>query len=139
MGSKKAMGVRSNPGNYRTFSNSFKQKKVRELELNLTRVSDICREYEVSSTAVYRWIDKFSLLKPRQERQIVESMSDTAKLKALREQIAELEKLLGQKQVEIEFKDKLIEIAEEMYGVDIKKKLGSGLSSGSGKTRANTD
>ena len=36
--------------------------------------------------------------------------------------IAELERKLGnQKQIELEFKDKMIEIAEEMYRVDIKK------------------
>lgn len=138
MASKKSIGVRSNPLRYRTFSDSFKRKKVRELELNQTRVCDICREYNVSSTSVYNWIDKFSILKTQGVRQIVEPMSDTAKLKALREQIAELQKLLGQKQVEIEFKDKLIDIAEEMYGVDIKKKLGSTQSSGSEKTKTNT-
>jgi transposase-like protein len=139
MASKKSIGVRSNPRRNRVFSDSFKLKKVRELELNQTRVCDICREYDVSSTAVYNWVDKFSVLKTQGVRQIVEPMSDTAKLKALREQIAELQKLLGQKQVEIEFKDKLIEVAEEMYGVDIKKKLGSTQSSGSGKTKTNTD
>jgi hypothetical protein len=32
----------------------------------------------------------------------------------------------------------MIELAEEMYQVDIKKKLGSKLSSGSGSTETNT-
>ncbi len=139
MANKKSIGVRSNPRRYRTFSDSFKQKKVRELELNQIRVCDICREYDVSSAAVYKWIDKYSILKAQGIRQIVEPMSDTAKLKALREEISELQKLLGQKQVEIEFKDKLIDIAEEMYGVDIKKKLGSKQSSGSEKTNPDTN
>lgn len=138
MASKKSIGVRSNPRRNRIFSDSFKQKKVRELELNETRVCDICREYNVSSTAVYNWLNKFSAIRSQGMRQIVEPMSDTAKLKALREQIIELQRILGQKQVEIEFKDKLIDIAEEMYGVDIKKKLGSIQSSGSGKTKTNT-
>ncbi len=87
MASKKSIGVRSNPRRNRVFSDSFKLKKVRELELNQTRVCDICREYDVSSTAVYNWVDKFSVLKTQGVRQIVEPMSDTAKLKALREQI----------------------------------------------------
>jgi len=34
----------------------------------------------------------------------------------------------------IEFKEKMIEIAETTYGVDIKKKLGSKLSSGTTST-----
>ena len=58
------------------------------------------------------------------ERTIVESKSDTTKILALQKRIAELERLLGQKQIEIEFKDKMIELAEQTYGVDIKKKSG---------------
>jgi transposase len=38
----------------------------------------------------------------------------------------------------IEFKDKVIELAEETYGVDIKKKLSSKLSSGTGQTDHDT-
>jgi hypothetical protein len=66
----------------------------------------------------------------KQVKQVVESKSDTAKIKALQEQIKELERIIGQKQLLLEFKDKMIEIAEADYGVDIKKKVGSKLSSG---------
>ena len=37
--------------------------------------------------------------------------------------IAELEQLVGQKQVVIEFQNKMIELAELEYNIDIKKKL----------------
>lgn len=118
----------------RYFSESFRQKKVREIERNLTSVAAVCREYEVSRAAVYKWIYKYSLFRKRQIRQIIEPMSDTAKIKELQDRIKELERLVGQKQIQLEFKEKMIEIAEEMYKVDIKKKLGSRLSSGSDKT-----
>ena len=65
-------------------------------------------------------------------------MSDAHKIKELRKKIEELERLVGQKQIQIEFKEKMIEMAEEMYRVDIKKKLGSQLFSGSGSTEKNT-
>lgn len=65
-------------------------------------------------------------------------MSDSQKIKDLQAKIKELEQLVGQKQIQLEFKDKMIEIAEEMYRVDIKKKLGSKLSSGLGKTEKDT-
>ncbi|TAN15527.1 MAG: hypothetical protein EPN37_09440, partial [Chitinophagaceae bacterium] len=35
----------------RKFSESFKQKKVLEIERGQTKVSQICRQYEVSDTA----------------------------------------------------------------------------------------
>lgn len=131
-------GVRQNPRQSRYFSESFKREKVKQLEQNLIRVTDICREYQVSKTSVYRWLDKYSVLRTKKVRQVIEPMSDSKKIKALRQKVAELERLIGQKQIEIEFKDKLIEIAEEMYDVDIKKKLGSQLSSGSGATEIDT-
>jgi transposase len=39
----------------------------------------------------------------------------------------------------LEFKDKMIELAEEHYGVDIKKKFGTTQSSGTGTTGKKSD
>jgi hypothetical protein len=64
----------------------------------------------------------------------VEEESDTRKIKELQSKIAELERLLGQKEVQLTFQDKLIEIAEETYGIDIKKNSGTKPPSGSGNT-----
>lgn len=118
----------------RYFSEEFKRQKVKDLERNLVTMPELCREYRVSRTSVYRWIYKFSGNRKKEERQIVERMSDTRKIKELQDRIKELERIVGQKQLLIDFKDKMIEIAEEMYQVDIKKKLSLPLSAGSGKT-----
>lgn len=105
----------------RTFAESFKRKCVREIEQGKARVSEICKAYQVSDTAVYKWIDKFgSQSKP--ERTIVESKSDAQKILALQKRIAELERLVGQKEIELTFNKKLIEIAEEKFDIEIKKK-----------------
>jgi transposase-like protein len=123
----------------RYFSESFKRKKVREIEKNISTVLEVSKEYEVSTTAVYKWLDKYSRNRKRGVKQVVELMSDTRKLQDLKARIRELEQMLGQKQFEIEFKDKMIDIAEEMYDIDIKKKLGSKPLPGSGSTGKNTD
>ena len=107
----------------RRFSDNFKIQKVRELETGKIKISELCKEYEVSSKSVYRWLDKFGSTKEKQVRMIVESDSDTKQLLLLRKQVAELEQIIGQKQILIDFKDKMIDIAEETYGVDIKKKF----------------
>lgn len=122
----------------RYFSEEFKRKKVRELERNITSVLDICKTYSVSRTSVYNWIYKYSVMVKKQVKQVVEAKSDTLKIKALEDRIKELERIVGQKQLLIEFKEKMIEIAESTYGVDIKKKLGSKLSSGTTSTERNT-
>lgn len=118
----------------RYFSESFKRKKVQEIEKNISTVLEVSREYEVSQTAVYKWLNKYSRNRKRGVKQVVELMSDTRKIQDLKVRIRELEQMLGQKQFEIEFKNKMIDIAEEMYDIDIKKKLGSKPSPGSGST-----
>ena len=123
----------------RYFSEDFKKKRVRELENNLISIADICKTHRVSRTSVYRWIYKYSSMAKREERQVVESKSDTKKIQLLEERVKELERALGQKQMLIDIKDKMIEIAEETYDIEIKKKLVSKASSGSRITGKSTD
>jgi transposase len=118
----------------RTFSEEFKRKKVREIEQKITTVSEVSREYEVSRTNVSRWLTKYGSSYMKGVRTIVETDSDTRKLLELKTKVADLERIIGQKQVMLDFKDKMIELAEEAYGVDIKKKFGSEPSSGAGST-----
>lgn len=122
----------------RYFSNEIKQKIVRDLENNLTTVSEVCKVHQVSRTSVYRWIYKFSTMAKKKHKQVVEPKSDTKKIKMLEERIKELERTVGQKQLLLEFKEKMIDIAEDTYGVDIKKKLGSKLSPGTTSTGKST-
>src|SRR4030042_631096 len=114
----------------RYFSSDIKKKIVRDLERNFASVGEVCKTYQVSRTSVYRWIYKYSAMAKKHHKQVVEPKSDTQKIKALEERIKELERIVGQKQLLLEFKDKMIEIAEATYNVDIKKKVGSRLSSG---------
>ncbi len=118
----------------RVFSPSFKEKKVKEIEQKITSVSQVCKQYQVSSVAVNKWLSLYGDSYKKEIKTIVELESDTRKLLEMKARIAELEQIIGQKQIQLDFKDKMIELAEEMYGVDIKKKLGTKPSSGSGKT-----
>lgn len=108
----------------RTFSEEFKRRKVQEIETGITKVSEISKAYSVSRAAVYKWIFIYSKSMKKKERLIVEAESDTQKINTLKKRIAELERALGQKQIQLDFKEKMIELAEETYQVDIKKKFG---------------
>lgn len=105
----------------RTFSDTFKRNKVREIELGLVKVSEVRKQYQVSYAAIYMWLRKFGTQNDKPERIIVETMSDTKALQEMKERLAELERAFGQKQIELEFYKKLIDIAEEHYGIEIKK------------------
>lgn len=119
----------------RKFSEDFKRKRVSELERNLITVSELCREYQISVTSAYRWIYKYSTMKKKGLKQVVEAKSDGRKLLQMKEEIKELQRIIGEKQILIDFKDKMIELAEGEYGLDIKKKFSGAPSSGTGPTK----
>ena len=123
----------------RYFSEAIKQKIVKDLEKNLVSVMEVCRTYQVSRTSVYRWIYKYSVMAKKKHKQVVEPKSDARKIKALQDRIKELERIIGQKQIKIDFNEKMIEIAEQRYNIDIKKKFGSKPSSGTDTTEKSTD
>jgi len=123
----------------RFFSEEFRKQKVKEIERNLLSISELCKEYELSRTSIYNWIYKYSTMQKKGEIIRVETESDTRKLLELKERIKELERIVGQKQILIDFQAKVIELAEEEYKVDIKKKLGGKLSSGIGLTERNIE
>jgi hypothetical protein len=74
-------------------------------------------------------------MKKKGLKQVVEAKSDSRKLIQMKEQIKELQRIIGEKQVLLDFKDKMIEIAEGAYGVDIKKKFSGEPSSGTGSIK----
>ena len=121
----------------RYFSEDFKRKKVREIERNISSISEIYREYQVSRTSIYKWIYKYSNMRKRGVKQVVEARSDTRKIQQLKEQMKELERVIGQKQLLIDFQQKAIELAEKEYNIDIKKKFGGKPFSGIGITENN--
>lgn len=122
----------------RYFSEDFKRKKVREIERDITSIAEICREYQVSNTAVYKWIYKYSNMRKKGVKQVIEARSDTRRIQQLKEQLKELERVIGQKQLLIDFQQKAIELAEKEYNIDIKKKFGEKPFSGIGITGSNT-
>jgi transposase-like protein len=123
----------------RYFGEEFRRRKVSEIERGVTTIAEVSREYQLTRSAIYKWIQKYSRMRKKQERMVVESLSDTRKIAALKERVKELERMVGQKQIQIDFFDKMIELAEEEYGIDIKKNSSTPSSAGTGRGGKNTD
>jgi transposase-like protein len=115
----------------RIFSEAFKKEKVKLIENRQFTVKQLSRIYEVSETAIYKWIRKYSTKIAKSEKIVIEKESEGAKTLELLKQIAELERTIGQKQLEIDYLEKVIELGNEEVGFDIKKKYASGRSHGS--------
>ena len=65
---------------------------------------------------------------------VVEMESEASKTKNLQARIAELERVIGQKQLEIDFQNKVFELAGASLGFDVKKNFSAKPSSGSVET-----
>lgn len=114
----------------RTFSEVFKREKVKMLEDRKVTVKQLSRIYEVSDTAIYQWIRRYSTKLGVSEKIVVEKESEGARTLTLMKQVAELERVVGQKQMQVDYLNKLIELIEEETGEDMKKKFESALSHG---------
>ena len=118
----------------RIFSDSFKKERVKEYESGKLTVLEISRLYGISFQVVYKWIYKYSSYNKKGLKIVEHKDSHTQRVKELQERIKELERIVGQKQINIDFLEKMIELAKKDMGIDIKKNFESQQSNGSGKT-----
>lgn len=119
----------------RQFSEQVRRRAVKEFRSGKYTVKELADLYVCSPQSIYRWIYKYS---PADSPQLnVVEMSDSAdqKLEELNQKIADLERALGQKQIKVDFYEKMLELAEEQYDLDLKKSSSSKPSSGSGSTK----
>jgi transposase-like protein len=118
----------------RIFADEFKKTCVKEYESGLFTVKELSKLYQIHAVVIYRWIYKFSSYNKRKIKVVEMADSSKKKLKELHMRIQQLEQIVGQKQLNIDFLEKMIEIAKDHYGIDIKKNFDSPPSNGSEKT-----
>lgn len=105
----------------RIFSEEFKRKKVSELISKQISVKELSELYTVSKASIYRWLYRYSPHHNKGTIQVVQMESEASKTRSLQERLAQLERVIGQKQMQIDFLEKLIELAGQEYKVDLKK------------------
>jgi transposase len=105
----------------RYFSKEFKKTIVEQLDAKLITLSDTARQYEVSQVSICRWRQLYSKHYTKPTKLVIEMESEALKTKQLRDRNAELERIIGQKQLKIDYLEKLIEIASDELKIDLKK------------------
>ena len=120
---------------------SFKLSVVREYEETKAGLRELTRKYGIQGhDTIRKWINKFGTfdwqnltLQPMAKTKDQELLELREKVKVLERKNARLEKELEQKDMKAEFFDLMIEIAEEEYGVDIRKKCSPEQSDDTGR------
>lgn len=124
---------------HRVFSEEFKRSKVKELVEKRTTILELSRLYSVSRESIYRWLYKYSVHHSQKSNLVVQMESEEEKTKYFKQRVADLERVVGQKQLEIDFLSKLIELASEELGFDVKKNFNIKPLNGTEGSKKGTD
>jgi len=115
----------------RYFSEDFKLKIVKEYESGLHSVLEISKIYDIAVQIIYDWIYKYSRYNKKSIKVVEMKDSQVHKIKQLETRVKELERVVGQKQMNIDFLEKMMELADEHFNIDIKKNSNTQQSGGS--------
>jgi transposase len=120
---------------HRRYSEEFKRTIVKEFESGSFSVIQLEKLYKIANPIIYSWIYKYSTFNDKSVRIIEMKESSTNKIKELEDKIKELERAVGQKQLYIDYMEKMMEIAKDELEIDIKKNFGTPPSDGFDKTK----
>ena len=115
----------------RHYSEDFKREIVSVFESGKLSVLQLEKLYGISNSLIYNWIYKFYTFNEKGFRVVEMKESNIDKLKHLEQKIKELEQIVGQKQIKIDYLEKMIDIAKEDLNIDIKKNYNTPQSTGS--------
>jgi len=109
---KKKIALASKP-TYQGYSHGFKMAIIERLENGQLSINQAAKEYDCSRSAIQKWVKKYANL-DRKLRNM--------KGKSPQQQIDELKKKLKEAETSNLILETAIEIIEEDYGIDVKKK-----------------
>ncbi len=115
----------------RVYSEDFKKEIVSLFESGKFSVAQLEKLYGIKNQIIYQWIYKFSTFNEKGYRVVEMKESSINKLKQLEQKIKELEQIVGQKQIKIDYLEKMIDIAKDDLNIDIKKNYNTPQSTGS--------
>lgn len=120
---------------HRNFSEDFKKGIVSSFEKGEFSVLQLEKLYGVKNGIIYTWIYKYSKFNEKGCRIVEMESSSQHKLKELSKKVKELEQMVGQKQIAIEYLEKMIELAKTDLNIDIKKNYSLPPLAGSNPTK----
>ena len=109
----------------RKFSEAFKLQRVKEYENDDFTALQLAKMFSLHPQTVYNWIYKYSTYNKKKIIVVEAKNSSSEKLKQQEKTIKELEQIIGKKQIQIDYLEKMVAIASEKLDYDIKKNFAS--------------
>jgi len=105
----------------RKFSVEFKKSLVKEFEKGNLSIIQLSKLHGIAGQQLYDWIYKYSKFNKKGSRIVELKKSSTNKVKELEKRLKELERIVGQKQIKIDYLEAIIDCADEDMQTDLKK------------------
>lgn len=119
---------------HRRYSEEFKKSLVEDFESGKFSVYQLEKLHGTPNSLIYKWIYKYSKFNEKGYRVIEMKKSSHSKIKELEKRIKELERVVGTKQIQIDYLETMMEVAKEELNIDIKKNFGT-IQSENSKTK----
>lgn len=118
-------------------SQEEKEEILRLHYLEGVNQSELARRFDSSKMAINRLIHNFAASNDKSVLLMKNKPTDNQaeEIKALREEVLDLKKKLHAERMRADFYDTMIDVAEEMFNIEIRKKAGTGSSEGRTKTK----
>jgi transposase-like protein len=104
------------------YSIAFKQKVISEIEEGKYTKGEVCKIYGISPGTINYWLNKYDKTKLLNKIVRIETKGEKDRINQLEKEKRELESALAQTHLKSLYLESLVEIAEEKYGIDLKKK-----------------
>lgn len=105
----------------RYFSETLKRDAVLSYETGRQSVSQICHSLKVSQTSVYKWIDKYSTLKPKGIVIVEQKDSQASEIARLQADLQRARQTIANQSIKLDYHQTLHEYLNNELGIDIKK------------------
>lgn len=112
------------------YGECFKRARVKQFEDGEFSVHQISRLYGVSYQTIYNWISKYSFMAKKNAIIVEVPNSQSERLKQLEQQLAEREALIGRMTIQLDLKQRMLDLYEDEMP-EFKKKAASILRSAS--------
>ncbi len=110
----------------RRFDDNFKFSVVQELLISSCSQYSLCKKYSISDTVLRRWIRTFA---PEYKSDFVgmgkKVLSESDEILALKLALRQKELELKKEKMRADFYQTMVDVAEEQFNIDIRKKAGT--------------
>ena len=111
------------------YSNCFKRSVIEAIEKEGLSISECGRRYGIKGGAtIQQWLRLYGKNKLLNKVVMVQTLEERDELRSLRAELKELKIAYAELAIAHRIDQKVIEVADEMYGTDLKKKYAQELS-----------